>query len=233
MKNDNGCLICGLELVYTQSPEKLKCSFCGNEFMETVKCSDGHYICNTCHSSGPNDVIAQFCRNTNLTDPIQMAEMIMSHPGFNMHGPEHHFLVPAVLIAAYYNLRSEPQLKKEKLLLARQRSEKIPGGFCGSHGNCGAGVGTGIFFSIITGTTPLSGKTWKLSNLLTGTCLVEIAKKGGPRCCKRDTFTAIQHTLNFIKENLDVTIPARQDIKCKFHAANRQCLRAQCEYYPG
>jgi len=104
-----------------------------------------------------------------------------------MHGPEHHFLVPAVLIAAYYNLNVEYQTKIQNLKIARQRSEKIPGGFCGSHGTCGACIGAGIFFSIITQTTPLSGKTWQQSNLLTGTCLVEIAMKGGPRCCKRDT----------------------------------------------
>lgn len=232
MKN-NGCLICGLELEYTREPDALICCFCGKEFNESVKCPSGHYVCDACHSSGPNDIIERFCLNTSLIDPIEMAELVMSHPEFKMHGPEHHFLVPAVLVTAFYNLRGEYKIKAEKLAIARQRSEKVPGGYCGSHGNCGAGVGAGIFFSIITGTTPLSGETWQLSNLLTGTCLVEIAKKGGPRCCKRDTFTALTHTLKFVDEKLELNIPAKQDMKCKFFRSNKQCLGAQCEYFPG
>jgi hypothetical protein len=160
-----------------------------------------------------------------------MAIILMRHPQLKMHGPEHHFLVPAVLLAAYYNITGEAESKKAKIELARQRSAKIPGGFCGSHGNCGAGVGTGIFLSIITETTPLSGKTWQLSNMLTGSCLMEIACKGGPRCCKRDTFTAITHTAGFVKEHLNVTIPVPAEIICEFHSSNKQCLGTKCAYF--
>jgi hypothetical protein len=32
-----------------------------------------------------------------------MALNLMKNPQIKMHGPEHHFLVPAVLLAAYYN----------------------------------------------------------------------------------------------------------------------------------
>ncbi len=231
MNNISGCLICSKELIYLSNPELMKCSYCGSEHFETVKCPSGHFICNTCHSSGANDLIIKFCRNTTLTDPIEMANLLMKHPELKMHGPEHHFLVPAVLLASWYNLKDEPETKRRKLELGRQRSEKIPGGFCGSHGNCGAGVGTGIFFSIITETTPLSGKTWQQSNMITGTCLVEIAKKGGPRCCKRDTYTAIIHTVDFVKENLGITIPATREVICRFHANNKQCLGTKCEYF--
>lgn len=231
--NNSGCLICGEELVYLQTPETLECSFCGETYSETVKCANGHFVCNKCHSAGPNDFIERFCRNTRLTDPVEMADLIMLHPGFHMHGPEHHFLVPAVLLTSFYNLEGQPELKKEKLTVARQRSEKVLGGFCGTHGNCGAGVGTGIFFSIITGTTPLSGETWQQSNMLTGSCLLEIAKKGGPRCCKRDTFTAITHTVDFIREKLGVHLPVTSNIRCRFHTRNKQCLASKCEYFSG
>lgn len=231
MSEKAGCLICGEELIYFQSPKNMVCSFCGEEHHETVRCRAGHFICNRCHSTGANDLIIRFCSNTSLTDPVEMANLLMNHPDFMMHGPEHHFLVPAVLIASYYNLKGEPETKKKKLEIARKRSEKIPGGFCGSHGNCGAGVGTGIFYSIITETTPLSGKTWQQSNMLTGTCLVEIAKKGGPRCCKRDTYTALVHTADFIQENLGIDIPVNRKIQCLFHSHNKQCLGNNCEYF--
>jgi hypothetical protein len=55
------------------------------------------------------------------------------------HGPELHFLVPAVLISAYSNTKGEPGEKEAKIKKARQRAEKILGGFCGFYGNCGAG----------------------------------------------------------------------------------------------
>jgi hypothetical protein len=155
----------------------------------------------------------------------------MRHPSLKMHGPEHHFLVPAVLTAAYFNLKIEPELKAKKLAIVAQRASKVPGGFCGSHGNCGAGVGTGIFLSAITDTTPLSGDTWKLSNLVTGTCLVKIAEKGGPRCCKRDTFTAITHAVDFLKKKMDFEMPSTREIVCEFHPMNKECLGKRCEYF--
>jgi hypothetical protein len=231
MDNKAGCLICGEELVYSQAPKTMTCSFCGDTHQETVECSQGHFVCNRCHSAGANDLIQRFCENTRLTNPIEMAIQLMQHPALKMHGPEHHYLVPAVLLTSYYNVQGKPEIKIEKLLVARQRSEKIPGGFCGSHGNCGAGVGTGIFYSLITETTPLSGKSWQQSNLLTGTCLVAIAKKGGPRCCKRDTYTAINIAVDFIEENLNVTLPTTRNITCIFHTNNKQCLGTACAYF--
>ncbi len=232
MSFKTGCLLCGDELVYNIEPEELTCNFCGKTEAETVKCTSGHFICNSCHSSSAMELIHNFCRQTELTDPIEMANIIMRHQSVKMHGPEHHYLVPAVLIAAYYNLKGLAEFKSKKLSLALKRAEKIPGGFCGSHGNCGAGVGTGVFLSVITDTTPLSEDTWKMSNLLTGTCLVKIAEKGGPRCCKRDTYTAITHAAGFIKDKMDIEIPASTEIECFFHPMNKECLGKRCEYFP-
>ena len=75
-----------------------------------------------------------------------------------MHGPEHHFLIPAVLLSAFYNVSGEPGEKEKKIKQARKRAENVLGGFCGFYGDCGAAVGTGIFVSVITGATPLSQK---------------------------------------------------------------------------
>ena len=84
-----------------------------------------------------------------------------------MHGPEHHFLVPAVLLSAYYNKKKYSRKKEDKIKEARKRVKKILGGVCGSHGICGATVGTVIFISLITNATPLSEKERKLSNQIT------------------------------------------------------------------
>ena len=153
----------------------------------------------------------------------------MQNEKIKMHGPEHHFLVPAVLIAAWCNKTGDPD-KSEKISAAKKRAEKVPGGSCGTHGNCGAGVGTGIFISLITRSTPLAKEEWGLSNLVTGKTLVRIARHGGPRCCKRDVYLALDEAIIFLKENFSVALaPSR--IHCGFSENNKECLKDSCPFY--
>jgi hypothetical protein len=152
----------------------------------------------------------------------------MKHHAIKMHGPEHHFLVPAVLLAAYYNRAGNLQEKKIKIVKARERAEKILGGFCGTHGNCGAAVGTGIFASLITNATPLSKKEWKESNMVTAKSLSIIAEYGGPRCCKRNTFLAI----NTVTEHFNIAdFYGDKNIKCEFSNFNKECLKGNCPFF--
>ena len=43
-----------------------------------------------------------------------MALTLMKSPSLKMHGPEHHFLIPAVLLCALYNAKAEPGEKETK-----------------------------------------------------------------------------------------------------------------------
>ncbi|MCB2219204.1 MAG: SAM-dependent methyltransferase [Bacteroidetes bacterium] len=232
MNFDEGCILCGKELIYSQEDKPHTCEFCGKEFSVNVSCPEGHFICNHCHSASGADLIEGFCNHTELTDPGQIAVLLMKHQQIKMHGPEHHFLVPASLLAAYYNHLDKQDYKSIKIHIARKRAEYVLGGFCGSHGNCGAAVGTGIFMSIITGNTPLAEKEWQMSNTLTGTSLLRIAKAGGPRCCKRDSFIAIAEAVNYLSEHLNVNLPL-EPIACSFSSRNKQCKLGDCEYFPG
>lgn len=168
-----------------------------------------------------------------ITDPFTLIYRIWDIPDFPMHCPEHHVLVPAVLLAVYRVQKGDPREVLEKDLdLADERGRNILPGFCGFHGACGAGVGSGIFLSILTDTTPLSVRTWGLSNRLTGLCLGAIGEKGGPRCCKRVSLTALEETLPFMRENLNLNIPSAASIQCSWHEDNRECLKKACSYYP-
>ena len=240
----SGCLICGKDLIYLQSSEKGICVYCNKEFDINERCVDGHYICDKCHSSGAMDIIEEFCQTTNLENPITMATTLMKHPSVKMHGPEHHFLVPAVLLASYNNhidiADKSPGHKSTddnnssfylKLTKARKRAEFVPGGFCGTHGNCGAGVGTGIYISLLLEATPLSQKEWQLCNQMTAESLLSIAKCGGPRCCKRDTYLAINQAVDFMIKNFNISIPIESDITCGFSAYNKECKLEECPFY--
>jgi hypothetical protein len=226
-----GCIICGEELVYTEANQKRNCIDCGEVIDSNVACSHGHFVCDACHSASGVQVIESFCNHTTLTDPGEIALQLMRHQQIKMHGPEHHFLVPAALLAAYYNHIKQPDYKPIKIHIARKRAESVLGGFCGSHGNCGAAVGTGIFMSIITGNTPLADKEWQLSNTMTANALLGVAKAGGPRCCKRDCFIAIGEAVDFLSKNLNTVLPLSR-IDCSFSPRNKQCKLGNCEYYP-
>jgi len=180
-----------------------------------------------------NDLIETCCIKSKLEDPLELALILMRNPRIKMHGPEHHFLVPAVLLSAYYNIKKDRAKKKQKIIEARSRSSKILGGFCGFYGDCGAAVGTGIFISLITDSTPLSTTGWRLSNLITARSLLTIANHGGPRCCKRNTYLAIAEAVNFLKENFGITMETNPKVTCGFTDLNKECLRTDCPYFAG
>jgi len=223
-------MICGQPLVYNQSLLS-ECSYCHNKFLSQVRCTVGHYICDSCHSATGNGVIETVCQSTTLQDPIEIGLTLMRDSRIMMHGPEHHFLVPAVLLAAYYNTIQQPILKKLKIMKARQRANNVLGGFCGYYGTCGAAVGAGIFISLITDASPLSRLEWRLSNLITAESLRSIANHGGPRCCKRNSFLAISCAIEFVKTHFDVSLLTKQHGTCEFSDLNNECLRNGCPYY--
>ncbi|GAG20280.1 unnamed protein product, partial [marine sediment metagenome] len=99
-----GCLVCGSELVYSTKTDKAECYYCKRIYDSNVKCVNDHFICDSCHNLPASELIKQFCINSHSEDPMEMALTLMRNPAVKMHGPEHHFLVPAVLLSAYYNI---------------------------------------------------------------------------------------------------------------------------------
>lgn len=231
-KHTYNCMICGEDLEYFQDYKEVKCSYCNENFSSNVTCKDGHYVCDSCHSMSGFEIIEHYCKNTDKINPIKMAMDIMKSSDINMHGPEHHYLVPAVLLTSYYNIKEDKKSKIKKLKVAKARAKDVPGGMCGFHGNCGAGVGTGIYISIITEATPLTQESWGLANMMTGTSLISIAKMGGPRCCKRNTYTAIYQAAKFTEEHLGVKMYDYEDSipKCTFKSKNKECIGDRCIY---
>lgn len=233
IKHRNDCMICGEELIYFEEYEEVECLYCHKSFKSNVKCKEGHYTCDLCHSMDSIELIENYCIETSKTNPIEMAIELMRNPSINMHGPEHHFLVPAVLLASYYNALDKKEIKAEKLAIAKVRAKDIKGGFCGFYGNCGAAVGTGIYISIISGASPLTKESWGLANLMTGTALISIAKLGGPRCCKRNLFTSIEEAVRFTDEHFMTRFYDYEGYGyiCSFKSRNRECLKNECPYF--
>lgn len=179
IKYTEGCIVCGEELNYSNESVTATCSICGGEFETNMICKNGHYVCDGCHSKDALDVIFDYCKSTDETNPLEISMRLMEDSRVNLHGPEHHYMIPAVLITSYCNQYESKDIKVERLKTAKERASTVPGGYCGFHGSCGAGVGAGIFASVISEATPLTRDSWGFANKMTGYVLYALGEIGG------------------------------------------------------
>ena len=228
MVSTENCGICGAELAYRTTPVSMKCACCGGSFEALISCPDGHYVCDTCHRQDAVSIIDTVLGASRSTSPHELLEMLMAHPSVPMHGPEHHVFVPCVLVAAARNAgHPVPDNAVEE---AVRRGSKVPGGWCGSHGVCGAAAGVGIAVSILTGATPVKGPERTLANSATLAALRAIAD-GHPRCCKRAGRQALSAGVAFLKEHLGLSLADEPVARCEFHRRNAECPGRECGYY--
>ena len=114
----------------------------------------------------------------------------------------------------------------------QKRSLLVPGGTCGFWGTCGAATSAGQWWSIVSGSTPMTRDPWAQTQRLTSRILGKLADLGGPRCCKRTGFTAILEGVAFAKEMHGVEMETPEKVTCAFYARNAECLKEGCPYFP-
>lgn len=226
------CAVCGKPLRYFDEAHDVVCSMCGKPDVGRCVCEAGHYVCDACHRSAGVEAVMEACLTTDSCNPIALAQAIMADARIYPNGPEHHSLVGAVLLACYRNAGGDVDLDAS-LAELKARSMQIPGGTCGCWGVCGAAVSAGQFFSIVSGCTPLAAEPWAQAARLTSDILGRIADVGGPRCCKRTSFIAIETAAEHAERELDVMMDLPERIVCTFMAGNAQCRRTGCPYFPG
>ena len=209
----------------------MRCEICGKSFEGHAVCENGHYVCDACHASPAEGVVRSVVLNSSSKDPVDIADEIMASSFVHMHGPEHHFIVGASLLCAFCNTYGEVDLENA-LNAVISRGKKVPGGFCGMAGCCGAAVSAGIFLSVILKATPMSKEEWALSNRMTSRCLEAVSRLGGPRCCKRDSYTTILAAAEFLREELRKPLGVSDEILCSHFGDNAECLKVECPYFP-
>lgn len=221
------CLICKAPLEYLNEDIMMECAVCGRKELSKTRCVKGHYVCNDCHTQGIDSIFG-ICLSETSKNPSEILNKMMALPFCHMHGPEHHIMVGAALLTAYRNAGGDIDLKKA-LAEIRSRGKSVPGGACGFWGACGAGVSTGMFVSIISGSTPLANEPFGLSNRMTAKSLCAIGEVGGPRCCKRDSYLSILQAVDFVKENFGIEME-KGEIVCEFSSKNNQCIGKRCPF---
>ncbi len=221
------CLICGAPLEYLEKDLPMECAVCHKKENSRTRCIHGHYVCNECHMQGLDAVIG-LCLGETSKNPAAILERMMALPFCHMHGPEHHVMVGAALLTAYRNAGGNIDLPSA-LTEMMNRGKSVPGGACGFWGACGAGISSGMFVAIISGSTPLTVEPFALSHQMTARSLGKIGETGGPRCCKRDSFLSVLSAIDFVKEHFGIEME-KQEIVCHYAAQNRQCIGSRCPF---
>lgn len=177
------------------------------------------------------EAVLDLCLEETSKNPIEIVREMMAMPFCRMHGPEHHVMVGCALLTAYKNAGGDIDLPAA-LATMLERAGKVPGGFCGNWGACGAAVSSGTFVAILTGSSPLSEEGFRLAQKMTVKSLDRISDIGGPRCCKRDSHIAILSAVEYVKEHFGVEMEGG-DVVCIHSAQNPTCIEARCPFYPG
>ena len=196
--------------------------------METF-CSEEHNICNNCRNLELLDAAKLVFERTTSTSPSDILELLMSHPSVAMHGPVHHYFVPAAIVAAARNAGFT--LRDDAVDQAIDRGSRVPGGWCGYLGDCGAAVGMGIAISVLTMAGPLSGKNRTLAMGATSLGLAKMCDNA-PRCCKKAARIAMDSIREYLWDNLHVALEKGRPVVCYYSERNKECVLATCPYHP-
>ena len=229
-KQRSGCMVCGAPLVYHSQSSEVACSYCGTRGETTATCENGHFVCDACHSEDALEVIERICLETDETDMIALLERIRGHEAMPVHGPEHHAMVPGIILATARNLGASAN--NEMIRTGIQRGGRICGGHCAYVGACGAALGVGVAFSLITEGSPLKGDKRKTAQSAVVAALEPIAELEAARCCQRDSWLALKKAAELSRKMLPVTLKAEAPLRCDQIKANAECIGKTCPIFP-
>jgi hypothetical protein len=170
------------------------------------------------------------CMQTQETDMVSLFQEIHGHPVVPLHGPEHHSIVPAVILACYRNVGGE--ITEADLDTAISRGQSLVGGACGFMGICGAAVGVGIAYSVIMQSTPLQAQRRQISQRVVAKVLDEIAKYEAARCCQRDSVVALGMAADLSETMLPITLPEPDLVVCAQSHLQKECIGLDCPLFP-
>lgn len=224
--NTTGCLICGAPIKYFQMSQEMTCSVCQRVFTANSCCEKGHFVCDACHITNPMEVIRVTCLTSKETDMLALMKQIRSHQRFPMHGPEHHAMVPAIILTTYRNLGGN--VNDNHIITALERGSKVPGGACGYMGVCGAAIGVGIGFSILFEASPITPAQRQRVQGIVSQVLQDISGFEAARCCQRDSYLALKAAERISLNCLPIGLKAQEHFVCKQYMRNKECVGRAC-----
>ena len=228
-KHMTGCMACGAPLEYLAEDLERECIYCEHGGRANAVCTAGHYVCDDCHAADAVGVVERLCRTTEETDMLALMRLIRTHPSIPVHGPEHHGIVPGVILATYRNLGG--QVTRGMLETGIRRGSRVMGGACAFSGSCGAASGVGVAFSLILDANPLKPVERQRVMRAVSEVASAIADVQAARCCQRDTWIALKRAAEVSADVLPIALRAEADIACTQRTQNPQCLGESCPLF--
>ncbi len=225
----SGCMVCGSPLSYFSHEKERQCAYCKITFSANGVCENGHFVCDTCHSRDGLKIIENICLESKETDMLSLFEEIRRHPALPVNGPEHHALVPGIILSTYRNLGGD--IVPSTISSGIQRGSKIAGGHCAFMGVCGAAIGVGISFSMILDADPLKPSERRTVQTVTHEVMSQIAGLNAARCCQRDAWIALNKAAELSKTVLPVALVAKASFACRQRHKNKECMGSDCPLY--
>lgn len=223
------CLNCNAPLKHLIYPIETRCIECGEVNSTYIICKDGHYYCNHCAAKKSIKNLYESITLIDDKNPIDVAEKLLMDCGVCGNSP--HAIVTASFLMAYRNVTS--RIDSNTIIEGIDRAAKIPGGWCGYYGACGAGIGLGVAFSVLLEATPLSDEERSISNIATAEALKCVADQGGPRCCTASVRRVIEKSIELAEIYLKVSFPKRKKMfgNCWQSQFNEDCRNEKCKYF--
>jgi hypothetical protein len=227
------CMVCGSPLEYLQQAEQMACTSCGKREGASIKCPEGHFICEACHARDSRKLIEDVTFTTKLKDPVEIAELMMRHPSLPMLGCEHAFIAAGALLAA---LRNSPYVKitDQDIQEAFDRTAKqAAGGYCGLTGVCGIAPAIGACFSVFLGSRCGADTEQKITMDAVIKVSQGIAELTGPSCCKAYVRSALAAAVAIFAERFGIVLPvSKTSIVCEDSGRHPHgCREEKCPYY--
>jgi len=223
------CMVCKAPLRYETATREAVCHYCRGVYHTSVTCENGHYVCDACHAKDALAVIEHLCASSKERDMLNLFKQIRAHPSIPKHGPEHHAMVPAIIVTAYRN--SGGNLPENALKTALSRGSSVIGGACGFLGMCGAAAGVGIGFAILLEASPVAKTARAQAQKVTHAVLGKIAEYEAARCCHREVWTALSIAASLSETFLHVKLSADVEIKCDQKRFNAYCYGKKCPIF--
>ncbi len=230
VRPETGCLVCGAPLRYLPEETPQTCFFCGAVLAAVACCEAGHFVCDACHTRSAEAFLEHICTATTKTDMIDLLQEIRQHPAIPLHGPEHHIMVPGIILATYRNLGG--RVPPSMLQTALRRGKTVPGGSCAFTGGCGAALGVGIAFSLLLGASPVKARERGQVQQIVQSVIQAQAEIAAARCCQRDSWLALRKAAALSQAVLPITLQADVPLPCRQTSLNRECLGPDCPLWP-
>ncbi|MBZ0158238.1 MAG: DUF2284 domain-containing protein [Alphaproteobacteria bacterium] len=227
-------MICSTPLHYLEQAEESVCSFCGETEPGHIRCPRGHFICDACHNKEAVKIIEDFSLATSSRDPLEIAEVMMSHPDLPMLGCQHAYIAGGALMAAIKNAGHPGITDGEIREVFRRTETQAHGGYCGLTGVCGVTPAIGACFAVLTGSKCGKDEEQRVTMEAANRVSDAITGLTGPSCCKAYVRTALETAVEYLQESRGLTLGRSSVPACRYPSKHPHgCREGRCPYFGG